>query len=463
MWLVPALLLAPSVVISLTSRGSQEPLVPDKHYREKQRQVIFNFADLQYFGEVIVGGQRITGIIDTGSFDLVVFDKSCSACGKAGSYAKADSPTFQAGAISQSLYYGSGSVDVTEGFDRVAIGPFGEVNLTFWLGTDAYMPVLENAAFQSIIGVGPPETPASDAWAEVDTLASAIKAQLELGSQFPGEESYNQVKESVELAAEVAVRPTLVKADRVSEFSVCLGRKPGSPGFFIWNDTSYLEMPDAFIRLKVMGRHTWTMNMTNMRLEGGHMVAHPIGCENGCGAIIDSGTSLLMMPYSAAEALKEALMGVSCSNIGSLPDLSFSLDGHQFSLPPDAYVAEMTEEVPESMLGFAKLRRLLVGGGECELAVMETGSLTNYGPLWILGMPFFRSYYTSFHIGSSLSDRFLYVARAEEDCTPMTQASAALSKDRFKKQQMEMRIVNRSRMFIPKIARTAMTKAYLTL
>ena len=49
----------------------------------------------------------------------------------------------------------------------VQIGAFDHRNQTFWEVVDARMPILRNSAFQAIVGVGPPETPAADAWAEV--------------------------------------------------------------------------------------------------------------------------------------------------------------------------------------------------------------------------------------------------------------------------------------------------------
>jgi len=431
------------------------------------RQVMHNFKDLQYYAYLTIGGQPITGLLDTGSFDLVVFDEDCADCGTAKKYASKRSQSYQAGPVVQSLYYGSGSVRVLEAADRVAVGPYGGVNLTFWNAVSASMPVLRNAVFNSIVGVGPPETPGSDAWTAVRDDLEVMKADMKIGFAFPTDAQAERLQKDTDLATVLGMEPTLVKAHDVAQFSICLGQKPGSEGYFIWNDTSYLDSPSLFTYLKVLGQHTFTINMTSMKLNQGGKESSAFACQEGCGAIIDSGTSLLLMPYDAIEELRETLkhMRTDCNDIHSLPKLTFKLDGKEFVLPPDAYLSKTVEGSSNANAATSSFKaervRLDFGGGDCELAVMGSMSETNWGPLWILGMPFFRTYYTTFKVGKNHDDRALYVTPASTNCTPSSADSIFAQTRPQAEYGHELRTVNRSAMLIPRIVQKAQTMPVL--
>jgi len=455
-----------------TLRLSQDPLVvgatgdvdvlPPAAIGQKARQVMYNVQDVQYFADLTVGGQPITGLLDTGSFDLVVFDQACEGCGDAGTYSSSRSSSYTAGLVTQTMEYGSGSVEAREAFDQVALGPYGEINLTFWNVMDADMPVLESASFNSIVGVGPPETSGSDAWSLVEDDMHELRRHLQNENVLPSATATEELKKAVDLATVAGIEPTLIKADNVAHFSICLGRKSGSVGYFTWNDTSYLDTPSLFTYIKVLGKHTWTINMTNMQLSLGGKESGLFGCQHGCGAIVDSGTSLVLMPYPAIDVLRKALenMAVDCDNIHTLPKLTFKLDGKELSLPPDAYITRAPESSDDGAASSfqAERVRLDIGGGDCELAVQGSRSSTAWGPLWILGMPFFRSYYSSFQMGKSHDERALFVAPASEDCTPAGQEGGLAREAGY---EQELRRVNRSAIFIPRIVHRARTEPFL--
>merc|ERR1719498_145592 len=52
---------------------------------------------------------------------------------------------------------------------------------------------------------------------------------------------------------------------------------------------------------------------------------------------------------------------------------------------------------------------------KCAPLFMKIEKMTQVGPMWILGMPFFRHYYTTFDTAS----RTLYTAPTKADCTPL--------------------------------------------
>merc|ERR550537_1332819 len=67
-----------------------------------------------------------------------------------------------------------------------------------------------------------------------------------------------------------------------------------------------------------------------------------------------------------------------CSNVKSLPTLTFTFGGHDFDLEPDFYVIRVKD--PKS------------GQEQCQLGMQGINAGV---PIWILGDPFLRKYYTT--------------------------------------------------------------------
>lgn len=387
----------------------------------KWRQELENFEDTQYIANFTIGGQVISGIIDTGSFELVVFEANCRGCGRAANYAAALSKTNTKGHLNRGLFYGSGDIYATEAFDEVAMGPFPAINQSFWQAYEATMSVLQVARFQSIVGIGPAQMPHAEAWDEIAAAVKDIKETVDSGKR-PVKYQEDRVKTRMDFFKEVSRTPTMVDTFHVTAFSMCLLNEPGARGYFVWNDTLPEEQPSLFTQVRVIGRHTWTVNMSNVVLEprSSSTKSVALACREGCGAIVDSGTALIMMPEDTVRVLQKHLesLGGACDNLDDLPDLAFRLDDQLFYLPPDSYIAEV-DDVPQSMAEYARVRTLDIdGSGKCKLSVMESYSETHWGPLWILGMPFLRKYYTTFHMGRSRAERSLFVTPASPDCTP---------------------------------------------
>jgi len=423
-----------------------------------------NYRDVQYFANISVGGQQITGIIDTGSFELVVFESHCAGCGRAALYNSDLSNKFSKGPLSRGLFYGSGDIYAREAFDQVEIGPFTAVNQSFWEAYEASMPVLHQARFQSIIGVGPPEMPSAEAWKETKKSVEGILDTINTKGSVQKWQT-DKVLNDLNFSMEISIEPVMLNSYNITLFSLCLLNPPGSSGYFVWNDTTVLEQPSFFKRVQILGRHTWAIGMTNVRVAPRWPDAEPIqiACNSTCGAIVDSGTSLIMMPSQVVTKLESTLqhMGATdCRYMQDLPDLVFTLDGHTFSLPPDAFLSEV-DEIPQYMESFARVRNLLpeqVDG--CKLLVMESYSTSELGPLWILGMPFFRRYYTTFNVGATHEDRSLYVAPASADCYP-EEPSSSLA--RSSQRETFRRRLPLSQMYLPPIVKKAAEGGFMSL
>jgi hypothetical protein len=428
---------------------------------------MLNYGDVQYVTYLTMGKQTITGIIDTGSFDLVIFSHVCGSCGLAGKYDPWQSSTYRTGKLMTVQSYGSGDTYSVEAADFLGLASLEHKNQTFWEVISAKMPVLQNAAFQSIVGVGPPETPAADAWEAAEEAYKNVSAYYK-NSTKPPESMLKSVKESIDAAVEVARSPTMLENFDIQTFSMCLGKKPGSDGYITWKDTTHEELPHLFVRVPILGTHTWSVALANVRLNGGdHRGDTAVGCADGCSALMDSGTSLLAVPSSIVSTFEKAVqtLQTDCTNLHELPDLVFELGGQKFYLPADAYVAEVAGQVPKYLQSFVRLRHLKVGQndnathdtdtGQCHILLMESFADSAHGPLWILGMPFFRRYYTSFHVGRDHDDRALYVAHAGPDCKPVPPEQAEKGPYR--------RRIDPSKLHVPSSVVKAATRGFVNL
>jgi len=168
-----------------------------------------------------------------------------------------------------------------------------------------------------------------------------------------------------------------------------------------------------------------------------------VGCQQGCGAVIDSGTSLLVIPSHAISRMNEALQmaNLDCESLHEFPSLVLTLDGIEFSLPPDAYMSQ----------------KRLSNPCQLEMSVLQSTSTSEAGPLWILGMPFLRQYYTTFNVGESLRSRALHVAPASSNCTPAG-PELNLAADRAKPY---LRSFDRESMYLPPLVKKVTTQAFV--
>jgi hypothetical protein len=243
------------------------------------------------------------------------------------------------------LEFGSGTVHARQDKDNVRAGgdsspllvegmPFWQVmdhNLDFW-NTQA------GGQFAAIVGLGHPDRVPPD-------LAGPM-------------------------------RDTLLGRLGVSRFAFCLPQRPGAAG---WLTFGPLETQDSlFSRVSVVGgSYYWIPELKGERIGDGEVLG---SCEPRCAALIDSGSSVLLVPPAVMSALQDALgthSGVSCTQISQFPNLVFELGGVPIVLPPTAYMVEDS-------------------WSWCVPAVKAVARTSPWGPVWSLGLPFLRQYYTVF-------------------------------------------------------------------
>merc|ERR550537_1945275 len=100
------------------------------------------------------------------------------------------------------------------GYEEVNVGPMSEKRQAFWEITSHQIPVLDFAKFAAIVGIGP---------------------------NF----AYGNTEQ------------TLLMSYGVDEFSICLQKPSGSPGFLTWGPSDEVLGPEDTITAAVVGKHHW--------------------------------------------------------------------------------------------------------------------------------------------------------------------------------------------------------------
>ncbi|XP_026224825.1 pepsin A-like [Anabas testudineus] len=305
-----------------------------------------NDADLAYYGVISIGTppQSFVVIFDTGSSNLWVPSVSCSsqACQNHKQFNPQSSSTFSTNSESISIQYGTGSMTGYLGTDTVQVGGISVTNQVFGLSqTEA--PFMAEMAADGILGLAFQSIASDDV---------------------------------------VPVFVNMVSQGLVSQpmFSVYLSSnsEQGSEVVFGGVDSSHYTGEITWIPLT--SATYWQIKMDSVTING-----QTVACSGGCQAIIDTGTSQIVGPttdinnmnsWVGASTDQYGDASVSCQNIQSMPDITFTLNGNAFTIPASAYVSQTSYG--------------------CNTGFGQGGS----DQLWILGDVFIRKYYAIFNIQS---------------------------------------------------------------
>jgi hypothetical protein len=297
------------------------------------------------------------------------------------------------------------------------------------------MPLLEQGTFQVILGIGPPISSVKMAYADADEVHKELDDYKHKGDRIS-----SSMMDIVRYYEEVAIHAESVisvsEQLMLTNMSFCIGKASHSDGYFVWNETALAEEPQKFVEVSVAGDYYWSANLSDTTIEYQGAI-YDLGCSSNktCSAVIDTGTSLLTAPTDIVGKIqgvvdKWAELGGSCDDLTGLPDLEFKLNGIKLSLPPQAYVGEVKRndgDMPSAIHAFMphisdrkRLQRSSLPN--CELLVMSADADSQFGPVWILGMPFFRKYFTHFHFdqkpGARPEAATMAFSLADEQCRP---------------------------------------------
>ena len=259
-----------------------------------------DYMNTQYFIDITIGSndQKFTVVPDTGSSNLWVYSSKCHsvACMTHSKYNASKSDTYKEDGQAFDITYGSGSVNGFVSRDIARIN--GDIEAEMGFGE---IQKVDGKTF----------------------LISQMDGIIGL--------AYDQIS--------VDKLPTFIaETSSLSERSFAFYMK-NNP------DTSYMTMPgiDEEAGLEEIAQHNvieqtyWNLNFAKMSGPNGDVDV------TGYKAAIDSGTSLIMGPNTLFQPLLEGItVEQDCSNLDSLPDITFTFDSTDYVLTANDYVLKET-------------------------------------------------------------------------------------------------------------------------
>ncbi|XP_076801080.1 cathepsin D-like [Clavelina lepadiformis] len=318
-----------------------------------------NYLDAQYFGPISIGTppQEFNVVFDTGSSNLWVPSVDCPvtdvACQTHKKYDHSASSTYVANGTKFAIQYGSGSLSGYCSQDLVTVGGISAQNQIFAEATQEPGLTFVAAKFDGIMGMGYPSI-----------SVNGIKPV------------FNQ------MVAE--------KALEKNQFSFYLNRNQSSKegGELYLGGVDNMKYTGNFEYHSVTVKGYWQISMA------GAQAGSTGACKDGCQAIVDSGTSLIAGPTEEIELINKAIGAIKfiegeylviCSEISSMPNVTFTLGTKQYTLTAEQYVIKETQ----------------AGETVCLSGFMGIDIPPPRGPLWILGDLFMGNYYTTFDFANN--------------------------------------------------------------
>lgn len=311
-----------------------------------------NYMNAQYFTEIQLGtpGQTFKVILDTGSSNLWVPSADCTslACYLHEKYDHDSSSTYKKNGTEFAIRYGSGSL---EGYVSQDLLTFG----------DLVIPEQDFAEATSEPGL-------AFAFGKFDGILGLAYDTISVNKIVPP--IYN------------AINKGLLDAP---QFSFYLGDSSKSD-----TDGGVCSL-GGYDKSKYTGDITWLpirrKAYWEVKFDGIGLGDEYANLKNH-GAAIDTGTSLITLPSQLAEIINAQIGAekswngqytIDCASRASLPDLTLTFDGYNFTITPYDYTLEVS--------------------GSCISAFTPMDFPDPIGPLAIIGDAFLRRYYSIYDLG----------------------------------------------------------------
>jgi len=340
---------------------------------------------LQYYGEVAVGTppQRFTVIFDTGSGHLLLPSASCDspACEKHKRFKEnqsstvipigwADEPLQRAASDAdrdtQVISFAMGDCVGQYARDRVCLG-----------GACAYADFVEM-------------TEESDE----PFKAAEWDGVLGLGQSLSDAKEFNIFEVLAQNATPSMRRPV---------FAVYLGRRIEDEAEITFGDYRQERMASPLSWVNVSHEGYWQFQFADLMIDG-----KPTGLctkygKRQCQAVLDTGSSLMMGPHEDVDPLVKLLnfgndTQMNCTKETKFPKLGFLVNGETFDMDPEDYMDRSHSAA------------MPAGVDSCWAHLMPVGD-TGRGPIFVLGMPFLRAFYTVYDVRA----KRIGIARAKHE------------------------------------------------
>lgn len=308
-----------------------------------------NYVDDSYYGKITIGtpAQDFLVLFDTGSSNLWVPVAPCSsdnsACENHNTYDPSASSTYVANGESFSIAYGSGSLSGYLVQDTVTVDGLAVTDQVFAAATSEPGYTFVDSPFDGILGMG----------------------FLSISQDNVVPPFYNMYSQG------------LVDSN-VFSFYLTRDGTSNNGGELVLGGVDPDHYTGDFAYVPLSSEGYWQFGMDSGVVNGVNV------CDN-CQAIADTGTSLIAVPSDQYENVQVAIGAtfnedyysyvVDCSSIDSLPVLTLTLGGSQFTIEGKDYIIE--------------------SDGVCSSAFEDAGT-----SFWILGDIFIGKYYTVFDMAN---------------------------------------------------------------
>ncbi|KAJ5141327.1 uncharacterized protein N7443_010703 [Penicillium atrosanguineum] len=315
--------------------------------------LVDNFLNAQYFSEISLGtpAQTFKVVLDTGSSNLWVPSSECSsiACYLHTKYDSSSSSTYKKNGTEFAIQYGSGSLSGFVSQDTLQIGDLKVAKQDFAEATSEPGLAFAFGRFDGILGLG------------YDTIS--------VNKMVPP--FYNMMNQGL--------------LDE-PKFAFYLGdaNKDGDNSEATFGGVDESHYTGEMINIPLRRKAYWEVDFDAIAL--GDNVAE----LEDTGVILDTGTSLIALPSTMAELLNKEIGAtkgftgqytVDCAARDSLPDLTLTLSGHNFTITSYDYILEVQ--------------------GSCISSFMGMDFPEPVGPLAILGDSFLRKWYSVYDVGNN--------------------------------------------------------------
>jgi saccharopepsin len=305
------------------------------------------------FSEISLGTppQSFKVILDTGSSNLWVPSSECSsiACYLHTKYDSSSSSTYKKNGTSFEIRYGSGSLSGYVSNDVFQIGDLKVKHQDFAEATSEPGLAFAFGRFDGIMGLG------------YDTIS--------VNKIVPP--FYNMMDQGL-------------LDEPVFAFYLGDTNNDGEESVATFGGIDESHYTGKMVKLPLRRKAYWEVDLDAITF--GKETAE----MEDTGVILDTGTSLIALPSTIAELLnkeigaKKSYNGqytVECDKRDSLPDLTFTLTGHNFTIGAYDYILEVQ--------------------GSCISAFFGMDFPEPVGPLAILGDAFLRRWYSVYDVGNS--------------------------------------------------------------
>lgn len=333
---------------------------PEKHVEEMFKDTslktegghslpVSNFMNAQYFSEITIGTppQTFKVVLDTGSSNLWVPGSECGsiACYLHTKYDSSASSTYKKNGTAFEIRYGSGSLSGYVSEDTMTIGDLKVKNQLFAEATEEPGLAFAFGRFDGILGLG------------FDTI------------------SVNKIPPPFYQMLDQKLLDKPVFAFKLSD------EKEESEVTFGGIDEKAYK--GKITTLPLRRKAYWEVDFDAISF--GDATAE----LDKTGVILDTGTSLIALPSTLADLLNKEMGAkkgyngqytVECEKRDSLPDVTFTLSGHKFTISAYDYILEVS--------------------GSCISTFMGMDFPEPVGPLAILGDAFLRRYYSIYDLGA---------------------------------------------------------------